>query len=153
MDSLARQSVTKIKGRRKPGGGDASGNLMIQLPEIIKEFPEVAGCYRGTINLELEQPLLVITPDHRTQPIQWLGSESPGEVFDLLRIQIEAPIGSIPVAAWLYVAHWSYHRENPKIHEVIAPKLDISDDAECQIIIDRQTVVLAYSLWQAILVI
>ena len=145
--------LIKIKGVRRPGGGCATGNLAIQLPEIAKEFPEIAQCHLGTINLELEYPLLVITPDHRTQPIRWLGSTSQGEIFDLLRIKIEAPTGAEPEAAWLYIAHWSYHRPNPKVHEVIARKLDILEDAQCQIIIDRQSIDLPYSQWQAKLII
>jgi hypothetical protein len=143
-----------IAGRRCKGLGDAAANLVVQLPFIEREFPELTHCHRGTINLELEYPLLVLTPDHRTRPIPWKqGPEfGEGEVFDLLRIELEAPTGTLPVQAWLYLSQISPHRANPHLHEVLAPKLPVDDVQHFTIRIHRPTVQLAYRTFPAILV-
>ena len=94
--------------------------------EVSKDFPEVADCHPGTINLELECPLEVTQPDHRTAPLAWTPSGRTTEVFDLLRIELE--FGPLPtrVPAWLYVAHASPHRGTPTVHEVITQQLNLS---------------------------
>jgi hypothetical protein len=121
---------------------------------IAAEFPEVKACHHGTINIELTVPLFVIAPDHRTQAIHWNDASFPnGEVFDLLRIQFEAPLDAAPVNAWLYISQGSPHRRMPCIHEVIAPKLDIPAGVQCRIRINRAAVQLPYSLFPAFLVI
>src|ERR1700740_2829242 len=110
-----------ITGRVIKGLGAAIRNLKTQLPLIVEEFPEVRDCFGGTINLELEKGLLVLSSDHRTRPLDWHPDHAPGEVFDLLRVQLEAPKDSTAVAAWLYIPFNSPHRSNLKMHEVIAP--------------------------------
>jgi hypothetical protein len=132
----------------------AHGNLAVQLPLIAAEFPEVAACHYGTINVELAVPLFVIAPDHRTQAIHWNDAGFPnGEVFDLLRIQFEAPLDAGPVNAWLYIPQGSPHRRTPCIHEVIAPHLNIAAGVQCRIRINRNAVQLPYSLFPAVIVI
>ncbi len=83
--------------------------------------------------MELECPLEVTQPDHRTPPLAWTPSGRTTEVFDLVRIELE--FGSLPtrVPAWLYVAHLSPHRDTPTVHEVITQQLNLSDASECQI--------------------
>lgn len=93
-----------------PGLGVATGTLARQLPLIAQDFPEVAGCFPGTLNLKLELPLEVTRPDHRTPPLAWTPSGRTREVFDLLRIELEFAHLPAPVKAWLYVAHRSPHR-------------------------------------------
>jgi hypothetical protein len=89
--------MLELFGIHQKGTGTATPNLATQLPLIAKEFPEVAACHHGTINLNLDSPLFVIAPDHRTKPIHWNDKDFPdGEVFDWLRIRIEAPGGSQP---------------------------------------------------------
>jgi hypothetical protein len=142
-----------VDGIRQAGLGAASGNLAIQLPLIAQEFPEIANCHPGTINLELNCPLLVLAPDHRTRAIFWDKSFPDGEVFDLLRIEFEAPVGASSVQAWLYIPHGSPHRRKPRIHEVIAPKLTLQPGIQCRIRVNRNAVQLPYSQWPMIVVI
>lgn len=137
--------MTSITGTIQKGFGGASGNLVTQLPQIAQGFPEVKDCFLGTLNVELERPLLVLSPDHRTKSIDWDSANHPGgEVFDILRIRIEAPPGSSPMPAWLYIPHNSDHRKNLRIHEAIAPKLQVSVGGQCIIHIDRICLALPY---------
>ncbi|WNL42744.1 glycosyltransferase family 9 protein [Halomonas sp. PAMB 3264] len=116
-----------------PGLGVASGTLVRQLPLISQSFPEIKGCYPGTINLELTRPLIVTKPDHRTAPLAWTPSGRTTEVFDLVRIGLEFGHDKRIVPAWLYIAHASPHRRTPTIHEVIAEPLDLADIPSCRI--------------------
>jgi hypothetical protein len=124
------------------------------LPLIASEFPEVADCHRGTINVQFQLPLWVAVPDYRTSAIHWDDVHHPnGEVFDLVRIIFEAPIGESGVDAWLYVPHNSDHRKTPRVHEVIAPKLTIPTTTQCRITIRRQVAELPYLFAPALVVI
>lgn len=127
------EKFNSLRARIVPGLGVAQRTLARQLPLISQDFPEVADCHPGTINLELEFPLEVTQPDHRTIPLAWTPSGRTTEVFDLVRIELE--FGPLPtrVPAWLYVAHASPHRSTPTVHEVIAQQLNLSDVHECQI--------------------
>lgn len=61
-----------LTGIRRSTYGQASQNLATtQLPLIAQEFPEVAACPRGTINLRLDRALVVACPDYRTSRIDW----------------------------------------------------------------------------------
>jgi hypothetical protein len=132
----------------------AHENLAKQLPLIAKEFPEIADCHHGTINVHLTVPLFVVAPDHRSEPIPWDNTNFPnGEVFDLLRIQFEAPVDTKPVTAWFYIPHGSPARRTPYIHEVLAPKLDVPDKAQCRIRINRSAVQIPYSLFPAVIIV
>ena len=124
------------------------------MPWLIAEFPEITGCHLGTINLELEKPLLVLTPDHRTRPIPWKrGPEfGDGEVFDFLRIRIELPAGRGETPAWLYLSHLTPHRAQPRLHEIIAPPIDLGDQPIVSLAIPRSTVELPYREFPAIIV-
>ena len=127
------ERIHSLKARIVPGLGVAQGTLARQLPLISQGFPEVVDCYPGTINMELECPLEVAQPDHRTAPLAWTPSGRTTEVFDLVRIELE--FGPLPtrVPAWLYVAHASPHRGTPTVHEVITQQLNLSEVSECQI--------------------
>lgn len=83
------EQLLSISARIVPGLGVAKGTLARQLPLICQNFPEVADCYPGTINLEFEFPLTVTQPDHRTAPLAWTPSGRTTEVFDLVRIELE----------------------------------------------------------------
>lgn len=142
-----------IEGVRCRGLNAAHRNLQKQLPPIVAEFPEIAHCYHGTINVRLDVPLLVLTPDHRSHPIHWDDVEFPnGEVFDFLRIDFEAPLDAKPVRAWLYIPHGSKARWTPNIHEVLAPELSISADARCRVEINRTCIQLPYRWFPAVVV-
>ncbi|MBI0471267.1 glycosyltransferase family 9 protein [Pectobacterium parmentieri] len=132
-----------------PGLGVATGTLTRQLPLIAQDFPEIADCYPGTLNLRLELPLELIHPDHRTPPLAWTPSGRTREVFDLLRVELEFSHLPTPVGAWLYVAHLSPHRATPTLHEVIAPKLVLGDVRQCRVHLPYSAVGLLADIPQA----
>ena len=127
------EQTHSLKARIVPGLGVAQGTLARQLPLISQGFPEVVDCYPGTINMELECPLEVTQPDHRTAPLAWTPSGRTTEVFDLVRIELEFGLLPTRVPAWLYVAHASPHRGTPTVHEVITQLLNLNEISECQI--------------------
>ena len=144
--------MVSIKGYVTNNLGVAASNLEKQLPLIEKEFPEISKCYKGTINLLLTRPLIVLKSDHRTSPILWVSENDAGEIFDLVRIEFE--MTKIKVHAWLYIAHWSPHRGKPWLYEVIAPYLQgIQSGNECMIHINRDYVSLSYDKSEAVYVI
>lgn len=119
------------------GLGAATQTLAHQLPLIASEFPEIAVCHRGTINLRLEVPLWVLVPDHRTKPIAWWPGRSKTEVFDFVRIELEVPTYASAVPAWLYIPHDSPHRKTIHIQEAITTQLNLTGVESCRIKINR----------------
>jgi hypothetical protein len=136
-----------INGKLEGGLKCAHISFALQLPHVIREFPELAGCYAGTLNLRLEMPLLVLVPDHRTKAFAW-HPPFPGvtEAFDFLRVRLEAPIGAKPVSAWFYIAHGSQHRADPALQEVVTKQqMPVTDGVLCRVHIDRETIRLPYA--------
>jgi hypothetical protein len=142
-----------ITGHIRKGIGAAKQRLAYQLPYITKEFPEVAVCHYGSINLELEVPLLVLSSDHRTKPIAWLPGKPNTEVFDLVRIEFEAPCDASAVPAWLYIPHGSPHRRKLRIYEVITTKLNLASVKLCRIKINHPTLQLPLPLFPLVVVV
>ena len=135
--------MLEIDGLCAPGYGRAAVDLAFQLPRFALECPEIAGCHLGTINLLLDRPLLVAKPDLRKQ-LAWGANPSQLAGFDILGIEIEAPIGATPANAWLYIPHRSVHRKHLNVHEVIAPKLPVKYGDRCRLRIDRAVEELPY---------
>ena len=130
--------MTAIRGKRTRGLGIATQTVAAQMPQLVESFPELKNCFRGTINVELEHPLLVERPDHETGDITWYYQDTPvTEHFGFLRIEFEAPPGGPRVQAWLYIASNSPHRLTPRIHEVLAPRLEIPPECDCILYVDR----------------
>lgn len=122
-----------LQARIVSGLGVATGTLARQLPLLSRDFPEVGNCHPATINLELQRPLVISAPDHRSAPLAWTPSGRTTEVFDLLRIELQLDQRPLRIPAWLYIAHGSPHRQTPTIHEVIAPRLDLSGVSSCRV--------------------
>ena len=141
-----------LTGTIQKGYGLAMENLKKQLPYIEAEFPEIKGCFEGTLNLKIDRGLLVVSPDHRTKPIPWHESHIPGEIFDILRIKIKETRSDELIQAWLYIPHNSDHRKDLSIHEVIAQQLDVSQNDKFEIHIDRKCVELTYRQFPIVLV-
>lgn len=143
-------TISGVRHCTTSGGGTegaATQNLRSQIPLIAQEFPEVQGCHFGTINLKFDCSLIIARFDFRTGLINWHPAHSPGEVFDFLRIQLEAPEGSNRIDAWVYVAHHSDHRRDPTMHEVIASEYcNLNRTACCRIHIDRDYIELPYRM-------
>lgn len=140
-----------ISAVHRAGLGKASEFLPLQLPLIIKTFPEIAGVFPGTLNVELDVPLVVLRPDHRTEPLRWHEELPEPEAFDLLRIDFQASEGAPRIRSWLYLPHRSPYRECPRWHEVLAPRVEIPVDSRCLIHIDRDHVQLPLPYWPAAL--
>ena len=131
--------MIKIKGYITNNSGAETSNVAGQLPLIAKEFPEVEVCHKGTINILLTMPLIVLKADYQTTAIQWLGKNAAGEIFDMLRIEFEVTRINKKIQAWIYIPHWSPHRAKPWVHEVIAPYCDgIQAGDECIIHINSE---------------
>ena len=128
-----------IRGKRTRGLGIATETVAAQMPQLVRSFPEIKDCFPGTINVELETPLVVERPDHQTGLMTWIYKGAPvTEHFGFLRIEFEAPPGAPRVPAWLYIASASPHRQTPRIHEVLAPRVEIPAVCDCAIHIDRR---------------
>jgi len=142
-----------ITGQIRNGIGAAAQTLSHQLPYIVNEFPEVAACRCGSINLKLEVPLMVLIPDHRTKPIAWLPGNPKTEVFDFVRIELEAPCDAPAVPAWLYIPHRSPHRRELRVHEVITRQLNLAGVKLCRIKINRPTFQLSLPQFPLVIVV
>ena len=142
-----------ITGRIRTGVGAAGQTLAHQLPHIAKEFPEVASCHPATINVELDSPLLVLAPDHRTRPIAWLPGNPKHESFDLLRVELEAPADGPRVPAWIYISYASPHRRTPHMHEIITTKLDLAGVETCRLRINRSVVQMPWVQFPALVIV
>lgn len=115
----------------------ASANLVKQLPLIGKYVPEISTAFPGTINLRLDDRLLVANFDCRTPAIDWEGKGNTSEIFDLVGAQLE--VRGEKHDGWLYVAHGSRHRKELRDHEFIArTKITISDGDRCELHIFRE---------------
>lgn len=110
----------------------ATSNLDKQIPLIGLDFPEIANCFKGSINVKLDCGLRVDNPDHRTQPIDW-GDPNP-EVFGLHRVSIEFGPDGLVFPAWLYIPYNSPHFTNRYQVEIIAEKIPgIGYGSRCQL--------------------
>ncbi|HEY9070709.1 MAG TPA: hypothetical protein VIV61_10680 [Candidatus Ozemobacteraceae bacterium] len=124
-----------IKGKIQKGTGEGQNTVREQLPYFQECFPEVGVCRAGTINILLEQPLVVITPDFTTRPLPWHPAfriVKGGETFQFVRIRLTVE-GQEPVNAWIYRAQFSPYRDNPFYIEVIAPPVSFTGTPGCTI--------------------
>lgn len=132
--------MIRLHGKIIPGLGLATEYLAMQLPLIAKEFPEVANCHRGSINLRLDRPLRIATPDFTTSEIDW-GEQQ--EIFDFTRITIEPlkrPAGRNPkYRAWIYGPRNSSHRADPfHIEVILKEKINLKGVRGILVRIDRK---------------
>jgi hypothetical protein len=112
----------------------ANGTIIRQKPLVAQYFPEIATCYNGTINLQLEFPLQVRLPDIVTPPLQWCPNGD--ERFGITAIELE--IEAKRYKAWIYTAEHSPHRFNNMVAEVLAEQIaGIAERLECGIHIQR----------------
>lgn len=124
-----------IKGKIQKGLGEGQNTVREQMPYFKECFPEAGICQPGTINILLEQPLVVITPDFTTRPLPWHPAfrvMKGGEIFQFVRIRLTVT-GCQPVNAWIYRAQFSPYRDNPFYIEVIAPKIGFTGIPDCTV--------------------
>ena len=124
-----------IKGKIQRGLGESSNTVSEQMPLFKKCFPEIGKCFEGTINILLQQPLVILKPDFTTEPLPWHPAFKiikGGEIFKFLRIILSVE-GYEPVRAWIYKAQFSPYYKNPYYIEVLAPKINFSGAPNCTI--------------------
>jgi hypothetical protein len=97
--------------------------LFRQIPDLIRLLPIIATCHPGTINIQLDQPLLVPLQhaDFVTQDVTWAPAPHPPERFAFLEIEFECPRDSSRQAALIFIPFRSPHFDDLYVHEVIAP--------------------------------
>jgi hypothetical protein len=134
-----------------PGAGVATKNLRHQLPELIKQFPEIAKIHLGSINVLLGKPLgkppqiqfLHIQKwDCVTTPIQWWDAGPDRyqiEVFGFLKIGFEYPLGGTVTPAWIIDCHNSEAHGQPQFFEIIAEQIKgLSYHQPCRIYVPER---------------
>ncbi|GAB4278558.1 MAG: hypothetical protein Kow0029_21920 [Candidatus Rifleibacteriota bacterium] len=124
-----------IRGKIQKGLGESKNTVHEQMPFFKKVFPEVSNCKEGTINILLEKPLVIISPDFTTEPLPWHPAfkiVKGGEVFKFLRITLTVN-GCEPTPAWIYKAQFSPYHDNPYYIEVLAPEINFTGTPECTI--------------------
>jgi|GEM_PF-842938 len=129
-----------IKGKIQKGLGESQNTVREQMPFFRECFPEVADCRPATINVLLEKPLVIITPDFTTQPLPWHPAfkiVKGGETFQFVRIKLSIN-GQKSVEAWIYRAQFSPYRDNPFYIEILAPTLGFTGTPDCTIEVINQ---------------
>ena len=129
--------MVEIDGRIIRGFSWATKYLKTQIPLIARQFPEIARCHRGSINVLLDKPLRIHKPDFITREIDWGVMK---EVFHFTRIRFALlPRTGRPRThkAWIYGPQNSPHRGNVFYVEVITRKIDLGRIKRCRICIDR----------------
>ena len=127
--------TAQIKGKIQKGIGESSNTVKEQMPFFAKCFPEVTLCKAATINILLEKPLVIISPDFTTEPLPWHPAfkvVKGGEVFKFLRIKLQID-GHDEVDAWVYKAQFSPYHDNPYYIEVLAPEINFTGTPDCLI--------------------
>ncbi len=130
----------KIRGKVQKGLGESKNTLREQMPYFRECYPEVAQCHPATINILLEKPLVVITPDFTTPPLPWHPAfkvVKGGEIFQFVKISLSVE-GKPPVPAWIYKAQFSPYRQNPFYIEVLTQQLNFSGAPSCEITLTTQ---------------
>jgi hypothetical protein len=104
-----------FKGRIVPGSGGAAKSLRNGLKDqLVKLYPPIAPIHYGSINVDLDQPLVAAHEFNTSQIIwyPWWDEYRPrAESFGFIKIQFECPIGDQTYdKAWLW-----YPSGNPAI--------------------------------------
>lgn len=124
-----------IRGKIQKGLGESKNTVREQMPLFRECFPEVGVCKEGTINILLDKPLVILSPDFTTEPLPWHPAfkiVKGGEVFKFLRIKLTVD-GCEPVKAWVYKAQFSPYHDNPFYVEVLAPEIPFHGECGCSI--------------------
>jgi hypothetical protein len=130
----------------QPGARVANKNVAFQLPHLILQFPELKNIHTATINLHLDQPLL-ISKFEQPAFIEWWDA-GPNywhpERFSILPIKFEYV--SIK-EAWLFVSYDSGYFQKAKMDsggfrfadiEVVTEKIDgLTYGERCQIHVEK----------------
>lgn len=128
-----------IKGKIQKGIGESKNTVKEQMPFFAECFPEVTKCKAATINILLEKPLVILSPDFTTEPLPWHPAFKiikGGEVFKFLRIKLHVE-GCDEVDAYVYKAQFSPYLDSPYYIEVMAPELKFKGTPNCTITVSK----------------
>lgn len=109
----------------------AHKNIAMQKPYFVQDYPELAHCYNGTINLVFEKEFRLDKPSFSIKDVYWTESKRKKESFDFFRISLFIHDQIIP--AWIYSPSNSPHKTNFYFKEVITEKLDLHNLEEIMI--------------------
>jgi hypothetical protein len=120
------------------GAGAATKNMRNQLPQLVRQFPDIENVHPDSINVKLVKPLPRLKYDFITSPIRWfdVGPNSwQTETFGFLEIKFEYPVGnSAPYRAWLFDCYNSACHNDPPRYEIISKKIDgIAYNQPCRV--------------------
>jgi|GEM_PF-5949444 len=107
-----------------PGIGQATRCLGMQMPHFLKFMPDLARFVPSTINIQLDNNLIISEPDYETSPIKWCSD--PPEIFAFLWLKIIVPTPYQEADAVLYLPYDSPHRKDFRYHEIITEKLKLT---------------------------
>jgi hypothetical protein len=118
------------------GARVATKNLSHQLPELKKQFQEIANIHPGSINVLLGKPLSnppqietlhIQKWDCVTTPIQWWDAgpdQYQTEFFGFLRIEFEYPLNGPLTRAWIIDCYNSQAHGQPQFYEIVAERIE-----------------------------
>jgi len=120
------------------GSEVATKNMGYQLPELVRQFPNIKNVHPGSINVRLSKPLYGLRYEYTTSPIRWWDAGPDQwqiEIFSFLEIKFEYPIDNNTLyRAWLFDCHNSGYHNNPLFHEIIAEKIEgVAYDKDCRV--------------------
>jgi len=128
----------KVKGKIICGRRAAGISLPQQLPQFVREHPELEVCYPATINVELTSKIKKIRPDFEMS-IYWEWNGHPVyEKFSFTKVKfVYGGSQKKKVCdAWIYDAHGSPHHYNSFLLEIIAPPIKLECTA-CEIYLPK----------------
>src|SRR5260370_12618519 len=126
------------------GFGVASKNIMLQKTHWVWQFPDIKNIHAGSINVQLDKPLHILSYDYTTLPTPWwdVDESHPGrwavEKFSFLKINFEYPTGGPVHSAWFFNCHNSAYANDPNRFEIISERIDgVFSGQRCKIHIEK----------------
>jgi hypothetical protein len=138
-----REAMPKtVGGTIRTDENAAHKNMPSLIPHLVRYVPAVEGCARfGTIDIDLDRPMLVNNADCWTDEITWDADFEKGRVerFGLLEVQFEYPAGGPCYRSWIFLAEGSPLTLNPHQTEIISDSFieQIAMGESCKIHIDH----------------
>ncbi|MGA3144506.1 MAG: hypothetical protein ABSF10_16015 [Verrucomicrobiota bacterium] len=133
--------MTILRGKVCRGFGKAGSCLPDQIKHLKDSLPEITSMYtRGTLNVELENPVRFSVYDFIFPNVKWR-EDYPPETFKIIkaRLLLEVENNKPAVPCLLYFPSTSTHRANPFMLEIITEKLDLTGVNECFVCFSHQS--------------
>lgn len=127
-------SGTIVRGLRA-----ASKTLVMQWQTLERHVPRLENCEKRTINVQLDNPLIIEHPDISFF-VEWGGRI---ETIHMLETLFEYPLGGTVHTVWIYRANNSRHSSNPFHVELLAKKIDgVETWGKCKLHLTRAKAVI-----------